>query len=279
MLHSADLIVLVVYLSAVVGLGLWFARRSGDTEAFMAADRSLPGWAIGLSMFGSYISSISFLANPEDAYVGNWNAFVFSLATPIAAAVAVRWFVPFFRASGEISAYEHFEHRFGAWARTYAVICFLLTQMARTGVVVFLLAMAVAPLTGWRVATTITIIGTLMTIYTMAGGIQAVVWVGVLQSLVLILGPVLCVITILMKTPGGLSEIVHSAAAENKFSLGSFGPSLGTTTFWVVFVFGLVTHLSNFGVDQSYVQRYITARTDRDAAKSVWITALLYVPV
>ena len=95
---TADLIVLVVYLTAVVGLGLWFAGRSRDTEEFMAAGRSLPGWAIGLSMFGSYISSISFLANPGKAYAGNWNAFVFSLATPIAAAVAVRWFVPFYRA-------------------------------------------------------------------------------------------------------------------------------------------------------------------------------------
>src|SRR5262245_10580867 len=207
MLHSADLVVLVVYLIVVVGLGLWFARRSRDTEAFMAADRSLPGWAIGLSMFGSYISSISFLANPGNAYAKNWNGFVFSLATPLAAAVAVRWFVPFYRGTGEVSAYEHLEQRFGPWARTYAVICFLLTQMARTGTVVFLLAIAVAPLTGWKVPTTIALVGTLMTVYTMAGGIQAVVWVGVLQSLVLILGPLVCVAAILAKTPGGANEI------------------------------------------------------------------------
>jgi solute:Na+ symporter, SSS family len=279
MLQSADLIVLVLYLTAVVCLGLWFARCSGDTEAFMAADRSLPGWAIGLSMFGSYISSISFLANPGNVYAKNWNGFVFSLATPIAAAVAVHWFVPFYRSTGEVSAYEHLERRFGPWARTYAVICFLLTQVARTGAVVYLLAIAVAPLTGWRVPTTILLVGTLMTVYTMAGGIQAVVWVGVLQSLVLIAGPLVCVVAILTQIPGGLSEIMQTAAAQNKFSLGSFGPSLAESTFWVVFMFGLFTHLGNFGIDQSYVQRYITARSDREAKKSVWITTLLYVPV
>jgi SSS family solute:Na+ symporter len=245
----------------------------------MAASRSLPGWAIGLSMFGSYVSSISFLANPGKAYADNWNPFVFSLATPIAAAIAVKWFMPFYRHSGEISAYEHLEHRFGPWARTYAVACFLLYQMARMGTVIYLLALAVAPLTGWHVTTTIAVTGTLMTTYTLVGGIKAVVWTGVLQSAVLVAGTLMCVAAIILQTPGGLGEILQFGAAEHKFSLGSFGPSLTEPTFWVVFVFGLFTHLTNFGIDQSYVQRYITARDDREAAKSIWITAILYLPV
>src|SRR5687768_12072275 len=107
MLPVADLIVLAAYLAAVVGLGLWLGRRRPDAEEYVAAGRSLPGWAIGLSMFGSYISSISFLANPGKAYESNWNAVAFTLATPFAAALAVRWFVPFYRSRDEISAYEH----------------------------------------------------------------------------------------------------------------------------------------------------------------------------
>jgi len=279
MLSSLDLLVLVGYLGAVLGVGFWFARTSGSTAEFTAASRSLPGWAIGLSMFGSYISSISFLANPGKAYADNWNAFVFSLAAPFAAAVAVRWFVPFYRRSGHISAYEHLEQRFGLWARTYAVVCFMLYQMARMGTVIYLLALAANPLTGWGVPATIVVTGALMTIYTMAGGIKAVVWVGVLQSAVLMAGTLLAIAMLLIKTPGGVSEIVEAGAAADKFSLGGFDASLYAPTFWVVLVFGLVTHLTNFGVDQSYVQRYITARDDREAVKSVWITALLYVPV
>ncbi|MGE3776682.1 MAG: hypothetical protein AB7F89_05830 [Pirellulaceae bacterium] len=278
-LPSADLMVVILYLAAVVGLGSWFARRCHNTEQFMAAGRSMPGWALGLSMFGSYVSSISFLANPGKAYSSNWNAFVFSLATPLAAAIAVRWFVPFYRRMGEVSAYEHLEQRFGPWARTYAVVCFLLTQMARTGTVVYLLALAVAPLTGWQVSTTILLTGTLMTLYTMAGGIQAVIWTGVLQSAVLVAGPLVCLLTLLWRTPGGLAGILETGAAANKFSLGSLGPSLEQPTFWVVLAYGLVINVGNFAVDQSYVQRYITARDDREAAKSVWLTALLYVPV
>lgn len=278
MLPTLDLAVLVAYLVAVVGIGAWFALRRGDSDDFMAAHQTLPGWAVGLSMFGSYVSSISFLANPGKAYADNWNAFVFSLATPIAAAVAVRYFVPFYRHTGEISAYEHLEHRFGLWARTYAVICFLLTQMARTGTVIYLLALAVAPLTGWHVSTTIIVTGALMTLYTMAGGIKAVVWTGVLQSAVLIVGTTLCVLSVIGQTSGGLSAIVETGWQQNKFSLGSFGTSLREPTFWVVFAYGLVINLGNFGTDQSYIQRYLTARSDREAAKSIWITALLYVP-
>jgi SSS family solute:Na+ symporter len=279
MVRFVDLIVLSSYLAAVLGVGFWFARRSGNTGEYTAGGRSLPGWAIGLSMFGSYISSISFLANPGKAYGSNWNAFAFSLATPIGAAIAVRWFVPFYRRSGHVSAYEHLEERFGLWARTYAVVCFLLYQTARMGTVIYLLAKAVAPLTGLPVRATIIVTGTLMTLYTLAGGIKAVVWAGVLQSFVLIAGTVVCIVMILSGTPGGVVGTVSAGAEADKFSLGSFGTTLFEPTFWVVFVFGLVTHLTNFGVDQSYVQRYITARTDREAAKSVWITTLMYVPV
>ncbi len=279
MLPTIDLVVLGAYLAAVVGIGLWLGGRGGDSDDFMAAGRSLPGWAIGLSMFGSYISSISFLANPGVAYGGNWNAVAFTLATPIAAVIAVRWFVPFYFRQGAISAYEHLEQRFGRWARTYAVACFLLYQMARMGTVVYLLSLAVAPLTGWPVSRTILLTGALMTVYTLAGGIKAVVWVGVLQSGVLISGTLVCLTAVILKTPGGVGEILEIGGAYEKFSLGSFGTSLETPTFWVVFVFGLVTHLTNFGVDQSYVQRYVTARSERDAKRSVWLTACLYVPV
>jgi SSS family solute:Na+ symporter len=278
-LPTVDLLVLGAYLAAVVGIGLWLGRRGGDAADFMAAGRAMPGWAVGLSMFGSYISSISFLANPGEAYANNWNAVAFTLATPLAAAIAVRWFVPFYLRQGEISAYEHLERRFGRWARTYAVVCFLLYQMARMGTVVYLLALAVRGLTQWDVAATIIVTGALMTIYTMAGGIKAVVWVGVLQSGILIAGTLVCLAAVILTAPGGLAEIVRVGAEQDKFSLGSFGPSLSESTFWVVFVFGLVTHLTNFGVDQSYVQRYLTARSDRDAKRSVWLTAWLYLPV
>lgn len=113
-LSGLDLAVLLAYLVGVTGFGVWFYWRNRDSEQYMSAGRSLPGWAVGLSIFGSYVSSISFLANPGKSFAGNWNAFVFALTLPVAALIAVKWFVPFYRKTGEVSAYQHLENRFGA---------------------------------------------------------------------------------------------------------------------------------------------------------------------
>ncbi len=273
-----NLAVLGGYLGCVVFIGSIFFRSSRTAEQYTTAGRTLPGWAVGLSIFGSYISSISFLANPGKSFAGNWNAFVFTMAMPVAAIIAIRWFVPFYRRSGHVSAYEHLEQRFGSWARTYAVVCFLLTQMARMATIVYLLALALAPMIHAPIWLIIAVTGALMTVYTLLGGIRGVVWTGVLQSLVLIAGPVIIITALLTRTPGGLGGIIDVAWRHDKFSLGSFGASLSQSTFWVVLFYGLVINLGNFAVDQSYVQRYISARDDREARKSLWLAAMLYVP-
>src|SRR5262249_7047617 len=152
---------------------------------------------------------------------------------------------------------HHLEARFGPWARTYAVACYLLTQMARTGSIIYLLALATAPLLGWEVWTVIVLTGVLMTAYTLLGGIEAVVWVGVVQSIVLTVGPLVCLTALLLAVPGGPAQIFRVAVEKDKFSLGSFGPSLVDSTFWVVFAYGLIMNVGNFAVDQGYAQRYI----------------------
>jgi SSS family solute:Na+ symporter len=278
-LSSFDLAIIVVYLLVVTGVGAYFFRRRASAERFMAAGRSLPGWAIGLSIFGSYISSISFVANPGSAYKANWNGFVFSLATIPAALIAVRWFVPFYRQQGSVSAYEHFEQRFGPWARTYAVVCFLLTQVARTGTILYLLALTLAPLVNLHVAWVIVIIGCVMTIYPMLGGAEAAVWSGVAQSAVLIGGVAVCLGLLVSQMPGGWAHVSQVTAAKDGWSLGSLGSELDISTFWVVLAYGLVMNLQNFGADQSFVQRFITASDDREAKRSVLLGAVLYVPL
>ena len=158
-LPAIDIAVLVVYLVAVVGLGAWFVRRNRTTRDFMAAGGSLPGWAVGLSIFGTYLSSNTFIGVPGKAYGGNWNGFVFSLSLPLAAWVAVRWFVPFYRRTCEISAYHHLEKRFGPWARTYTLACYLLTQLARVGAILFGVALGLNALTGWSMPAIIIMAG------------------------------------------------------------------------------------------------------------------------
>jgi SSS family solute:Na+ symporter len=276
-ISTPDLLVVVIYLAAITALGLWIGRKNTSAEQFTSASGKLPGWAVGLSIFGTFVSSISFLAYPGKAYAADWNAFVFSISIPLAAWVAVKWFVPFYRRSGEISAYHHLEARFGAWARTYAVVCYLLTQLGRMGTITYLLAIALQPLTGWSLNSIILLAGCVVLLYSFVGGIEAVIWTDVIQSVVLIGGTFACLAVLI----GGLespAQMFNEANAA-KFSLGDYGPSLSSPTFWVVLIYGLVINLQNFGIDQSYVQRYATARSDGEAKKSVWLGALLYVPI
>ncbi|MEM0970151.1 MAG: sodium:solute symporter, partial [Verrucomicrobiota bacterium] len=275
-----DLIVLVSYIALVVGVGCWFARRSKTSEGFMRAGGRLPGWVIGLSLFGTYLSSNTFIGVPGKAYAGNWNAFVFSLSIPIAILIAVRYFVPFSRRTGEISAYQHLEKRFGVWARLYAVCCYLLTQVARSATIMLGVSIGLQQVTGWNLATIILVAGILVTVYTLIGGIEAVIWTDAIQSLVLSLGALLVAALLLFGHPDGVSGALAVASQADKFSLGSWSlTDLATSTVWVVLVYGLFINLTNFGIDQNYIQRYHTAEDEKAARRSLWIGATLYVPV
>ena len=278
-LPALDCAVLLVYLAGVVAFGCRFARRDRTADDFMVAGRSMPGWAVGLSILGAYVSSISFLANPGASYSTNWNPFVFTLSLPLAVWVAVKWFVPFYRHSGDVSAYHHLERRFGPWARTYAVACYLLTQMARMGTILYLLGVALSPMTGWDVRLIIVLTGVLVTLYTLLGGTEAVIWTDAVHSVVMVAGVVACVAILLAGMPQGPGQMVRVAAERDKFSLGGLGTGLGEPTVWVVLLYGVFINLNNFGIDQSYVQRYITARDDAAAKRSLWFGGLAYVPL
>ncbi|OIR07512.1 sodium/glucose cotransporter [mine drainage metagenome] len=276
---TLDGVVLATYFAGTMAIGLGFWRRSRSVEGYTAADRSLPGWLTGLSILGTYVSSISFLALPGKAFASNWNPFVFSLGLPLATWIAVRWFLPFYRKAGHLSAYEHLEKRFGAWARVYAGVCYLLTQIARVGTVMYLMALPLTALLGWDIRTIILVTGVSVTVYTLVGGIVAVIWTDAIQTIVLMAGALLCAVLMLRMLPGGPAQLFRIAAEHHKFSLGSFGAGLSQPTFWVVLAYGLVINLQNFGVDQNYVQRYLAAKSDSEARKSVWIGGLLYVPL
>lgn len=274
-----DWFVLVAYFIGILALGFYFWRRNDSADQFTVGGRSLPGWLCGMSIFATYLSSISYLALPGKAFVDNWNAFAFSLALPFAAVIAVRCFLPMYRRSGEVSAYSLLESRFGLWARVYASFFYLMYQIARIGVVMYLMALPMAVLFGWDIRTLIIVTGIAVTAYSFVGGIVAVIWADAIQAIVLLAGALLALAILLMGMPGGLGGVIGVAGEGDKFSLGDASPlQFAKPTIWVVFAFGLFENLKNFGIDQSYVQRYIASSSDREAAKSIWLGALLYVP-
>ena len=277
-MHILDLTILIGYIAAVVGFGCWFAKRSGSSDEFMAAGGRLPGWAVGLSLFGTFLSSNTFIGNPGKAFSENWNFFVFTLTIPIGAWIASKWFVPFFRNSGEISAYTHLEKRFGRWSQLFVVICYLLIQISRSGTILLGVSIGAHAVTGWDVRTIILVGGILITVYTLVGGIEAVIWTDVIQSIVLTIGAAIVVLVLLTGEPGG-SALLQTATEQNKFSLGDFSFSFQSNTFWVVLLFGIFINLTNFGIDQNYIQRYHTAKSEADAKRSLWLGAVAYIPV
>ncbi len=277
---TLDWTVLLIYFAGTLSIGFYFWRRSRSTEGFTAANRSLPGWVCGLSIFATYLSSISYLALPGKSFAGNWNPFVFSLALPLATWIGVRYFIPYYRRSGEVSAYALLEHRFGAWARIYVSLFYLLTQIARMGVVMYLMALPMQVIFGWDIQTVILLTGISVTFYAFIGGIAAVIWADALQAVVLMLGAVVALAVMLAGLPEGPAQVFAIAAQHDKFSLGSFNLfDVSNPTFWVVLVYGLFINLQNFGIDQNYIQRYIASSSDREAKKSLWVGGLLYIPI
>lgn len=278
-MHIIDLIVFLLFTGGIVVFGCSFFNKKASSEDFTSAGRSLPGWVVGMSIFATYVSSISYLGYPGKAFAGDWNAFVFSLSIPVASYFAAKYFVPFYRSQGSVSAYSFLEERFGSWARLYASACYLLTQIARMGSILFLLALPMNILMGWNIQMVIIITSIAIIVYSMLGGVKAVIWTEAIQGFILIGGALVCLGILLFSMPEGPVQTFEIAIAEDKFSLGSFDWGIGTSTFWVCLIYGVFTNLQNYGIDQNYVQRYHTAKSEKEAKFSALFGGYLFIPV
>jgi SSS family solute:Na+ symporter len=274
-----DIIIFIIYLTGIVIFGSSFYNKKRSSSSFTLGNKNIPTWVISMSIFATFVSSISYLALPGQAFQSNWNPFVFSLSIPFASWMAVKFFVPLYRSINSPSAYTYLEIRFGKWAKIYASVMYLLTQLMRTGTILFLLAMTLNVIVGWDMVTIIIITGISVMIYALLGGIQAVLWTDAIQGIILITGAVVCVIVLLLSMPEGPDQIFQIAAANHKFSLGSLKTELTTSTLWVVLIYGIFINLQNFGIDQNYIQRYMTATNEKEAKKSAMWGGLLYIPV
>ena len=274
-----DLIIFFVFTGGIVLYGCSFYQKKSSADDFTKAGGNIPGWVVGMSIFSTYVSSISYLGYPGKAFASNWNAFVFSLSIPIASYFAAKYFVPFYRSLNSVSAYSFLQQRFGLWARFYASACYLLTQVARIGSIIYLLALPMNILLGWDIRLIIVVTSAAIILYSMLGGIKGVIWTEAIQGFIMIGGALACLGILLFSMPEGPGQAFEIAAANDKFSLGDFGASLGESTFWVCLVYGIFTNLQNYGIDQNYVQRYHTAKSTKEAKFSALFGGYLFIPV
>lgn len=278
-MSNLDYLIFLLYMLLTLILGLSFIKKSKDSFSFTLGKKQIPEWVITLSILATYVSSISFIALPASAYLTNWNAFVFSLSIPISAIIAKHIFVPLYRSLNVTSAYTFLEHRFGYWARLYTAFFYLMTQLMRSGTILYLISIVINTLFHWPITLVIIITGILVLIYSLFGGIQAVVWTDALQAIVLFLGAIITPIFILISIPNGITNFINLSVKFNKFSLGNFNFLFNEPTFWVVLIYGIFINLQNFGIDQNYIQRYLAAPNDKAAARSAFNGAMLYIPV
>jgi len=278
-MNSLDIIVFLTYIFGVAIFGSSFFKKDRTSSSYTVGNNDIPAWVVTMSIFATFVSSISYLALPGNAFLSNWNAFAFSLSLPIASLIAVKFFVPLYRKINSPSAYTYMEQRFGSWARIYVSLCYLLTQLMRIGTILYLLALTLNAIIGWNITVIIVLTGIIVAVYSMLGGITAVLWTDAIQGIILIIGALVCVGYILFNMPEGPGQIMDIAFSNNKFGLGSFDLDLSDSTFWVVLVYGIFINLQNYGIDQNYVQRYMASKSDKAAQRSALIGGLIYVPI
>lgn len=278
-IHWIDLVIVIISVAFTLGAGFYFASRQKSSDQYFSGSKTIPAWAIGISIFATLISSVTFLAYPAAAYKANWILLVQGLMVPIVLVCVIWVIVPLFRKVIRLSTYEYFERRFGVFARMYSSIAFILTHFSKMGTVLYLVSLALATLTGLDVTTYILMLSIVIILLTLLGGMEAVIWMDVIQGFLLIGGGLLCVGILLFNVEGGAVNMLNEAVSMKKIDFGPYDFSFTKLTFWVLVVNGIFYALQKYGTDQTIVQRYLAAKNDKDAKKAAYIGVFASVPV
>ena len=270
--------VLGLYLLLLVGMGLYFSTKIASTDDFFKAGQRIPWWAAGLSIFGTQLSAITFMAIPAKVFATDWRYFMGNMAIVAVAPFVIYLFLPFYRRLNVTTAYEYLEKRFNLPTRLVGSVMFMLFQFGRIGVVLFLPSIALSVVTGINIHVCIIVMGVLSLFYTVLGGMEAVVWTDVLQVVVLLGGAIVSLVLMPLGTPGGWNGMIDIAESADQFRLLDLHIDLTTATFLVMFFGGFGANIISYGTDQNVIQRYLTTSSEDNAARSIWTNALLSIP-
>lgn len=279
MLSLLDYGIIVAVLLITVYFGLRYAKNQKSTEAYFSAKGRVPAWAIGMSLLATLISSVTFLGYPAEGFSNNWILLVQGLMVPIVLLGTVWFIVPLYRKVIGLSTYEYFENRFGSFARYYSSIAFVLRQFSGMGTVLFLLAVALSSMTNINTYWIILVVGTVIITVNLLGGIEAVIWLDVFQGFMLFASGILCLLVILFSINGGFPELWKVATENNRTGFGPYDWDFKRLTFVVMAINGMFYAIQKYGTDQTVVQRYLTADSDKSAIRASLLGILLTVPV
>ena len=289
-LGLTDIFVLLVYFASQIAIGLWVGRKNKTTAQYFLGGKSFSGLVIGISLIGTLISSVTYLATPADAFKTAWLRFIPNFWYPLVIVMAAWLLVPFFRRGTITSLYEYLAARFGGSISAYASVVFIIMQMLRTSSMAYLLSLLVGEMTGLGFMVSLLVVVGVTAIYTVKGGLNAVIWTDVIQAVILLAGAVACIMVAVAGIPGGLGAVFTEGAAHHKFSFYEWDAATRqlVATKWLggfeektvlmIFFVGIIYYV-NAQFDQTTVQRWCAARTARDARKSMWVLGAGSLPV
>lgn len=275
-----DWLVILAYLAYVIWDGVRRSAGSRSAEGYFLAGRTLPWWAVGLSVMATQMSAITLVGTTGQAYSNGMRFIQFYYGLPFAMIILCMTVVPFFYRAKVFTAYEYLEKRFDARTRTLTSLVFLVSRCLGVGVIISAPSVILSIVLGWNLPATVFAIGITTTFYTMIGGVQAVTWTDVKQMLVIIVGLGICLYVILDKLPVSFSQALEIAGATDRLTtIDARFDSHETYTLWSGLIGGFFLMLSYFGCDQSQVQRYLSAKSVSDGRISLLMSAFLKIPI
>ncbi|NND97862.1 MAG: sodium/solute symporter [Pirellulaceae bacterium] len=277
---TINYIVLFGYLLAMVGVGVYFARRNVNTDQYFRGGKTIPWWAAGCSIFATMLSSLTFTGIPSKAFAQDWVFAVGNMMIPVVAVVAVFVALPFFRAIDATSAYEYLEKRFNRSVRLFGSLSFTLFHVFRMAVVMSLTGLALAVATPLTPTQSVLLMGVLSIVYCTMGGIEAVIWTDTVQTVVLLGGALVAIGFLVSGIDGGFGGLISIGTAADKFNIANlhWDATDARVALWVVIIGAIAQNLSSYTADQAVVQRYMTTPDQKLAARSIWLNALLAIP-
>ena len=278
-MHPINWIIVVGWLGYVVWDGLR-KSRSTDIEGYFLASRSLPWWAVGLSVMATQLSAITMIGGTGQGATDGLKFIQFYFGLPIAMVLLGVTLVPFLHGAKVFTAYEYLERRFGAPTRSLTAFLFLLSRGLSCGTIIAAPAVVFSAIFGWDLKWSVALIGLPTVAYTAIGGVKAVTWVDVKQMMLIVGALVAIVVTLLVKLPVNPVDALHIAGAAGRTQVFDFSFNLENRyTFWAGIIGGTFLMLSYFGTDQSQVQRYLSARSVDEARSSLLMSAYWKIPL
>ncbi len=268
---ALNYLTLGAYLLGTLVMGLWFTRRNRSTADYFLAGRRVPWLVMGISI--ANVSSISYMSIPAKAFAENWVVFWVNLPILLLSPLVIYVLLPVFNRLQSASAYEYLETRFGLAARLYGATAFVIFQIGRMALVIYLPALALAAVTDLNIFLCIFLIGALSAVYSALGGIEGVIWTDFAQTVFLLGAAILSFVLIVFRLEGGLGTLFRTAMAHDKFHLINWSGDYTTNALWVALVGSTFTTLVPYISDQSIIQRYQTTTDLRATRRAMWTNA------